>query len=121
MRVPVVAPSRAGATGGGWYAPAMHFLLFYDLAPDYLERRASLRAEHLALAWQAAERGELVLGGAVGDPVELSVLFFQGDSPEVAERFAAADPYVRHGLVTGWRVRRWTTVVGPQAATPVRP
>ena len=36
-----------------------------------------------------------------------------------AERFAEADPYVRAGLVTGWRVRVWTTVVGADAASPV--
>jgi hypothetical protein len=33
----------------------------------------------------------------------------------------AADPYVSNGLVTGWRVRPWTTVVGEDAISPVRP
>ncbi|MFO7278442.1 MAG: YciI-like protein [Pseudomonadota bacterium] len=99
----------------------MHYLLFYDLSPDYLERRPAFRAEHLALAWQAHERGELVLGGALADPADCAVLLFQGDSPEPAERFAKADPYVRNGLVKSWRVRPWTTVVGEFAATPVRP
>jgi uncharacterized protein YciI len=98
----------------------MHFLLMYDVAPDYLERRALFRAEHLALAWQAAERGELLLAGALADPVDGAVLLFQGESAEVAEAFAARDPYVRNGLVTRWRVRHWTTVVGEHAATPVR-
>ena len=98
-----------------------HFLLFYELAPDYLERRPRFRAEHLALAWQASDRGELVLGGALGDPVDTSLLLFRGDSPGVAERFAAADPYVKNGLVARWRVRPWTTVVGETAASPVRP
>jgi len=99
----------------------MHYLLFYQTSPDYLERRALFRDAHLALAWQAAARGELVLGGALGDPVEGSLLLFQGDSPAAAERFAAADPYVANGLVLGWRVRPWATVVGAQAANPVRP
>lgn len=98
----------------------MHYLLFYDVVPDYLQRRSAFRAEHLALAWQASERGELILGGALDDPVDGAVLLFQGDSPEVAERFAAADPFVQNGLVTQWRVRPWTTVVGEQAATPVK-
>jgi uncharacterized protein len=98
----------------------MHYFLWYELAPDYLERRAAFRAAHLALAWQAVERGELVLGGAVGDPVDTALLLFQGDSPAAAERFAAADPYVRNGVVARWRVRPWTTVVGEAAATPVR-
>ena len=99
----------------------MHYLLFYDVAADYLERRAAFRAAHLALAWEAAAKGELILGGALADPVDGAVLLFEGESPAVAERFAAADPYVRNGLVTKWRVRPWTTVVGATAAKPVRP
>jgi uncharacterized protein YciI len=99
----------------------MHYLLFYDVVDDYVQRRAAFRDEHLALAWQAQARGELVLGGALADPVDGAVLVFSGDSPAVAEAFAAADPYVRNGLVTKWRVRTWTTVVGGQAAVPTRP
>lgn len=99
----------------------MHYLLFYDVAPDYLERRGEFRAEHLRLAWQAQERGELVLAGALADPADGAVLLFKGDSPEAAERFAEADPYVKHGLVTRYRVRSWTTVVGDDASSPVKP
>jgi uncharacterized protein len=99
----------------------MHYLLMYDVASDYLTRRAEFRDEHLTLAWQSQRRGELVLGGALADPVDGAVLLFRGDSPEVAERFAAADPYVRHGLVARWRVRPWITVAGAEAATPVHP
>lgn len=99
----------------------MHYLLTYDLAPDYLERRGQYRDAHLALAWQAQERGEIIVAGALAEPADMAVLMFQGASPEVAERFAKADPYVIHGLVTGYRVRQWNTVVGEQAVTPVRP
>lgn len=99
----------------------MHYLLLYEVSPEYLERRGEYRAEHLALAWQAADRGELLLGGALGEPVDGAILLFQGESPEAAEEFARTDPYVKHGLVKRWRVRPWTTVVGPGAAAPVRP
>ena len=99
----------------------MHYLLMYDLGDDYLARRGRYRDAHLALAWQAQERGEIVVAGALSDPFDMAVLMFQGDSPEVAEKFARADPYVIHGLVTGYRVRQWNTVVGDNAATPVRP
>lgn len=99
----------------------MHYLLMYDFAPDYMERRAEFRNEHLALAWQATERGEVVLGGALADPPDTGLLLFQCDSAAPAERFAQADPYVRNGLVTRWRVRKWTTVVGKEASMPVRP
>jgi len=98
----------------------MHYLLIYDLVPEYLERRSEFRKEHLALAWKASERGELILGGALADPVDGAVLLFEGPSPEVAERFAAADPYVKHGLVRHWRVRQWATVVGKIASSPIK-
>ena len=97
----------------------MHYLLFYDVGSDYVERRAAYRAEHLALARAAVARGELVLGGALGDPVEQSVLLFSGDSPSVAETFAKSDPYVTNGIVSKWRVRPWATVVGHDAAVKV--
>jgi uncharacterized protein len=90
----------------------MHYLLFYDVVPDYVERRTPFRAEHLALARAAHARGELVLGGALAEPADGAVLLFKGDGPAAAEAFAAADPYVRNGLVTRWRVRAWATVVG---------
>lgn len=99
----------------------MHYLLFYDVTPDYLARRGEFRADHLGLAWKAHERGELVLAGALGDPADGAILLFSGDSPEAAERFAKADPYVKNGLVSSWRVRPWTTVVGATAASPLRP
>ncbi len=99
----------------------MHYLLFYDLAADYLARRGEYRAEHLALAWRWADRGTLLVGGAVGDPVEGAILFFSCDGPGTVEEFVRQDPYVTNGLVTGWRVRPWTTVVGELAATPLRP
>lgn len=97
----------------------MHYLLMYDVSPDRLTRRAEFRAEHLALAWQARARGELVLGGALADPVDGAVLLFQGESAVTAERFAGADPYLRNGFVTRWRVRPWATVVGDGVASPV--
>lgn len=96
-----------------------HFLLFYEAGADYAERRAPHRPAHLAHAKAAVARGELLLGGAYADPIDGSMLLFQGESRAVAEDFARADPYVTEGVVTSWRVREWTTVVGPLAAAPV--
>jgi uncharacterized protein YciI len=96
-----------------------HWLLRYELAADYLARRGDHRDAHLALAWQAAQAGTLLLGGAVGDPVESALLLFA--DAEAARAFAAADPYVLAGIVTGWQVLPWTTVVGADAASPVGP
>jgi uncharacterized protein len=97
-----------------------HFLLFYEAGPEYLERRPQFRADHLKHAWTAAERGEIVVAGALADPVDGAVLMFQGEDRSAAELFARTDPYVLNGLVVRWHVREWTTVVGEIAVTPVR-
>jgi uncharacterized protein len=97
----------------------MHYLLFYEVVSNYAERRAPFRAVHLALAERAVERGELLLAGALADPIDGAVFLFQGDSPSFAEAFAQSDPYVQNGLVTRWYVRTWPTVVGANAATPL--
>ena len=99
----------------------MHYLLIYELAPDYLARRPEFRAEHLTLAWKHVERGEMLLAGAVGDPVESALLVFRCDSPDLPAAFARSDPYVKNGLVRHWKVQPWNTVVGNEAANPVRP
>lgn len=98
-----------------------HFLVFYEFAPDYLERRGPHRSEHLRLAWDAVERGELLLGGPYADPADGGLLLFKGESPDAATRFVEADPYVRAGIVTRWHIRTWTTVIGNDASAPVRP
>lgn len=97
----------------------MHYLLIYELTPNYLERRAEYRVEHLDLARKAVDSGDLVLGGALQDPADRAVLLFHGDSPDSANHFAENDPYVKNGLVTSWEVRPWMTVVGSDAAHPV--
>ena len=96
-----------------------HFLMFYELADDYLARRGQYRDIHLKKAWESHARGELVIAGALADPVDGAVLLFAADSPTVAEEFAKNDPYVLNGIVSRWFVREWTTVVGKDAATPV--
>jgi uncharacterized protein YciI len=99
----------------------VHYLLTYELAPDYLERRGAFRDEHLTRAWDAQQGGTLVLAGALDEPADQAVLLFDCASPEPVLLFAATDPYVIHGLVKSFQVRKWNTVVGDLAGTPVRP
>lgn len=96
-----------------------HFILFYETAPDYMERRGEFRSVHLSLARDFAARGDLVLAGALANPADGAVLVFKGEDKSVAERFAQEDPYVHNGLIASWRVREWTTVVGEGALTTV--
>jgi uncharacterized protein YciI len=79
-----------------------HFLLIYDYAPDWIDKRGPVRPAHLELARASAARDELQLGGAVP-----------------SDDFARADPYVIQGVVAKWRVREWITVVGQGALTRV--
>ncbi len=94
----------------------MHHILFYDVVDDYVNRRAPFRGQHLEKVQQAYQRGELVLGGALADPPDQAVLVFRDSAS--AEDFAKTDPYVTNGLVSAWRVRKWTTVVGDGAVPP---
>ncbi len=96
-----------------------HYLLIYDLVDDYVERRSAFREEHLRLARESHERGELVVGGAVADPADQAILLFEAESADIVGAFAHRDPYVANGLVKQWRVREWTTVVGVMALTPL--
>ena len=108
----------------------MHYLLFYEVVDGYAEKREPFREQHLKYARQAFERGELVLAGAVStptdattasvgdpalaEPLDGAVLVFRGPTPQFAEAFAKADPYVINGLIKSWRVRKWMTVIPPQ-------
>lgn len=96
----------------------MHYLLLYDVVDDYVDRRGAYRAEHLSLLRKAHDRGELVIAGALAEPADGAVLVFRGPSPDPAQSFAQADPYVRNGLVKTWRVRQWNTVIGDGAKFP---
>ena len=89
----------------------MHLVLEYALAEDYLQRRAALREEHLALVRAAHERGELLMAGALPDPYDRALLVWTAPR-EVVERFVESDPYVVQGLVTGWTIRPWAVVIG---------
>lgn len=99
----------------------MDYLLFYDYSDDYMARRGEFRKEHLQLAWNAQAKGQLILGGAFANPADGAMIHFKTDSTAAVEEFVKADPYVRNGLVKGWRIREWTTVVGDSASTPVLP
>lgn len=88
----------------------MHYLLMYEVVDDYVAKRAPYRDEHLAMANEAAKEGELLLGGALVEPVDGAILLFRTHA--AAEAFANNDPYVQNRLVTRWTVRQWNTVAG---------
>lgn len=93
----------------------MHYLLFYDYVENAVLHRAPFREEHLGLAREAVARGELLLGGAFAEPLDGALLLFRADDPSAVEAFVRHDPYVSNGVVTRWRIRPWTVVVGALA------
>jgi hypothetical protein len=88
-----------------------YFALTYEVVADFIDRRTPYRPQHLQLARDAHERGELLLAGALSEPPG-ALLVFKVDDRSTAETFAKADPYVANGLVKSWAVRPWAVVVG---------
>lgn len=91
---------------------AMYYLLLYEVVDDYVEKRAPFRDDHLRIANEAVEKGQLMLGGAFDNPVDGAALVFRTDDRSVVEDFVKSDPYVKNGLVTNWMIRDWIVVVG---------
>ena len=94
-----------------------YYVLIYHVVDDFVARRAAQRPEHLRLAREAHARGDLVLAGALDDPVDQALLVFRAADRSVVERFARADPYVTSGLVTRWVVRPWSVKIGNMQET----
>ncbi|TAL68096.1 MAG: hypothetical protein EPN82_11895 [Bacteroidetes bacterium] len=90
----------------------MYYVLNYKTVDNYVAMRAQFRDQHLNYAAEFVKRGELVLGGALEEPVDSAVLIFKGESPAVAKEFAKNDPYVKNGLIVEWTVRKWNVVLG---------
>jgi uncharacterized protein len=88
-----------------------YYLLMYHVVEDYVTRRIPFREEHLRLAREAHNRGDLVLGGALADPADQALLVFRCNDPEIIESFVHNDPYVQNGLVAKWEIRPWTVVI----------
>ena len=90
----------------------MYFLLLYDVVDDYIKKRAPFRDEHLSVENKAVKKGQLMLGGAFDNPVDGAALVFKADDCSVVEDFVRNDPYVKNGLITDWKIREWTVVIG---------
>jgi uncharacterized protein YciI len=90
------------------------FALIYDVVDDYVSRRTVYRDEHLRLTRESHARGELQLGGALGDPPDRALLIFRVADRQIVEDFARSDPYVKGGLVRRWEVHPWAVVIGEE-------
>ena len=98
-----------------------YYALLYETVDDYVARRAEFRSQHLELAREAHARGELLLAGALADPVDRALLIFRAPDKTTVENFVQRDPYVTRGLVRRWEIRPWTVVIGNDPAEPGPP
>ena len=87
---------------------------------DSLERRLSVRAQHLARLQQLQNEGRLLLAGPYpavdsNDPGPAgytgSLIIAEFDSLEDAQSWADADPYVAAGVYTGVSVKPFRKVL----------
>ena len=80
--------------------------------PDILERRGPHRDAHLAGARKQVEAGKLLIAGAYLDPTDGAAFIFTPKATRAdVDAFVAADPYVKHGLVTSHSCRDWAVPV----------
>lgn len=89
-----------------------YFLLFYEVAERFAEKRLPHRGAHLAAVDAAHSRGDLLLAGAYGDPPSGAALLFRVKTLDDVRAFAEADPYVTNGLVVSWKIEPWHVVIG---------
>jgi uncharacterized protein YciI len=95
-----------------------HFILSFAFGPNLMEERKPYRAAHLAYLNLYAERGSLVMGGALADN-SMGMVIFKAENAEEVEAIADADPYVIHNVAKSHRVIEWVTVLGKDALNKV--
>lgn len=84
---------------------ALRYVLFYDsgdlsLAPEHFPA-------HRAWYTEFMDRGVLLALGPFADRAGSMGVF---TTREAAMDFASGDPFVEHGVVSGWQVREWPVV-----------
>jgi hypothetical protein len=54
-----------------------YFALIYEVVDDFVARRVPFRTEHLRLADEAHNRGDIVLAGALAEPADTALIIFR--------------------------------------------
>lgn len=87
----------------------MKYVVFYESAPDFLEKVPLYIDAHRARWRDFHRRGLLLMVGPLTDvPGEAMGVF---TTREAAEEFIQDDPFVLHGVVAKWRIREWNEVL----------
>ena len=90
----------------------MYYLLHYEYVEDIVSKREPYRDQHLRLLNALQDNDQVILAGAVGNPVTGATFVFKVHSEDIIQSFVNNDPYVANQLVTEFVIEPWTVVVG---------
>jgi uncharacterized protein len=83
----------------------------YGYVPDIETRRDPHRADHLGFLRARGEQGDLLLAGALTEPLDAAWIVVRAESEAAAYAMMPEDPYVRAGLVRSITIRPIAVVV----------
>ena len=90
----------------------MKYVLYYESAPDVLEKAPAYGKAHRAHWNDFLSNGTLLMIGPFSNPGEGAMAIFT--SREAAEAFARGDPFLLNGVVSNWVVREWVEAIVPE-------
>jgi uncharacterized protein YciI len=88
------------------------FAVLTYFVEEVAEKRAPHREAHLAHLRELHDKGTLLLGGALLDPMDAGLLILRAESKDAVEAILATDAYAQNGIWTKLVVREWNVVVG---------
>ena len=90
----------------------MKYVLFYESADDVAAKAPAHFPAHHARLDDFHGRGTLLMVGTFADAQQDgSMAVFT--TREAAEEFVGDDPFVRNGVVRGWRILEWNEILAP--------
>lgn len=87
----------------------MKVLMFYEVAPDGLEKAQANFPAHRARLAEFHAKGTLLMAGPYGSPPIGALGVFT--SRAAAEEFVAGDPFVLNGVVGRHSIHEWSEVL----------
>jgi uncharacterized protein len=81
------------------------FAVAYGYVPEMAERRGPHRGAHLEFLKALLAQDQLVLAGALTDPIDGAWIVVRAESQAAARALMDPDPYARAGLISSVTIR----------------
>lgn len=75
------------------------------------EKRLAVRPAHREYIASLVEKGVVLGAGPYADDAGALIIYEAADEPALKE-IIAADPYTPANVITEWKIREWTPVLG---------